>query len=318
MGPLAAHPRAEKGTAYASFPLVQLGDVFLDGSRTKAVVVMSADCDLAFSPVADREPDAETPVMLVPGRPVKLKDAKEGNDPNTDGLLHREEVYRIVWKFAKYRSVPLGGLEAWLKDQGFDVSNRDRLRPIFALKLQQQFGAHLMRVGPPILPPTTTGAGGTIYVSTDREKVGDFTPSELMVTRVKETVWLRVTTKIAGVLRDQVYAVRDRMEEERDHSDSEKKKGDLQKKIDALSRDLDNDDLWMGLLDGVELNAPGSIKTVGPLGFVLGSDWTDNKMRVILEINDEPVPRRRNSQPVLESALADTDTAETGALSAAG
>jgi hypothetical protein len=318
MGPLAAHPRAEEGTAYASFPLVQLGDVFLDRNRTKAVVVMSADCDLAFSPIADREPDAGTPVMLVPGRPVKLKDAKEGNDPNTDGLLHREEVYRIIWNFAKYRSVPLGELQAWLKDQGLDVSNRDRLRPLFGLKLQQEFGAHLMRVGPPILPPTTTGAVGTIYVSSiDREMVGGFTPSELMVTRVKETVWLRVTTKIAGALRDQVHSVLGRMEEQRDGSDTEKKKGDWQKKIDALSRDLDNDDLWMGLLDGVELNARGSIKTVGPLGFVVGREWTDHKMRVILEITDEAVPQRRKSQPAPESALAEKDANETGAVSAA-
>jgi hypothetical protein len=318
MGPLGPHPRAKADTPYAGFPLVQLGDVFLDADRTKAVVVMSADCDLAFSPMAEREPDAETPVMLVPGKPVKMKDAKDELDPNTEGLLHREEVYRIVWDFAKYRAVPLGGLEAWLKAQKFDVTNRDRLRPLFGLKLQQEFGAHLMRVGPPILPPTTTGAVGRIYLSSaERELLGDFTPSELMVTRVKGVLWLRVTTRIASALRDQCETLRSGMLDEQAAATTARKKADWQKKLDALAKDLDDDAFWIKLLEGFELNAPGSMKVVGPLGFVVGAEWTDNKMRVVLEITEEAPPRRRRGTPPPGSPLDAPADMGAGSVSAA-
>lgn len=292
IGPLGPHPRAKPDSAYANFPLVQLGDVFLNADRSKAVVVMSADCDLAFSPMPERAPEADTPVMLVPGKPVKLKDAKDGDgeaDANTDGLLHREEVYRIVWEFAKYRSVALGTLNGWLVAEGYDVANRDRLRPLFGLKLQQEFGAHLMRVGPPVMPPMTTKAVGQVFIcAPDPEEGAKFEPSELMVTRFKKQTWLRVTPRVAGILKQQCEELRVRVEELRDQAIA-KKKPDFQRKIDSITASLEDDDFWIKLLDGVELNTPGSVKAVGPLGFVIGPDWSDNKPRVMLEIREDDV-----------------------------
>jgi hypothetical protein len=295
IGPLGPHPRAKPNSPYAGFPLVQLGDVFLNSDRSKAIVVMSADCDLAFSPMPERAPDADTPVMLVPGTPVKLKDAKDGDDEadaNTDGLLHREEVYRIVWQFAKYRSVALGTLRSWLVGQGYDVTNRDRLRPLFALKLQQEFGAHLMRVGPPLMPPMTTKAVGQVYIcAPSPDEAAAFDASELMLTRIKKQTWLRVTPRIAGVLKRECEELRARIEAQRDDAPI-KKRQDFQRKIDSITNSLDDDDFWIKLLDGVELNAPGSLKAVGPIGFVIGSDWSDNKPRVVLEIReDAAVPK---------------------------
>lgn len=315
MGALGPHPRAKPGSAYANFPLVQLGDVFLDTGRTKAVVVMSADCDLAFSPMEERAPDAETPVMLVPGKPIKLKDAREDADANTDGLLHREEVYRIVWDFAKYRAVPLGNLEDWLKREDYDVSNRDRLRPLFGLKLQQEFGAHLMRVGPPVLPPMTNGATGRVLICTpDQEEVAQFTASELMLTRFKKLAWIRVTPRIAGMLKQQCEELLLRLEEKRDQAPV-KKKPDFTKKIDNLTTQLANDDFWIEMLNGVELNAPGSVKTVGPLGFVLGTEWTDAKVRVMLEIRDETAIDEPEDQG--ETQVPVEEEADAGAVSGA-
>ncbi|KQO53495.1 hypothetical protein ASF08_18010 [Methylobacterium sp. Leaf85] len=290
IGPLGPHPRAKPGTPYAHFPLVQLGDVFLNGDRSKAVVVMSADCDLAFSPMPERAPDADTPVMLVPGTPVKLKDAKDGDDEadaNTDGILHREEVYRIVWQFAKYRSVALGTLRSWLVAEGYDVTNRDRLRPLFGLKLQQEFGAHLMRVGPPIMPPMTTKAVGQVFIcAPDPEEGAKFDASELMLTRFKKQTWLRVTPRVAGILKQQCEELRIKVEEQLDQAPV-KKKQDFQRKMDSITTALDDDDFWIKLLDGVELNTPGSVKAVGPIGFVVGSGWTDNKPRVMVEIRED-------------------------------
>jgi hypothetical protein len=317
MGPLGPHPRAAADSAYAGFPLVQLGDVFLDGARTKAVVVMSADCDLAFSPMQDRPPEADTPVMLVTGTPIKLKDVKEDVDANTDGLLHRDEVYRIVWDFAKYRSVPLGGLREWLVAGEYDVTNRDRLRPLFALKLQQEFGAHLMRVGPPIMPPMTTKARGRVLVcAPEQEEVATFSESELMLTRFKKLTWLRVTPWIAGTLRQQCEELRLRVEEQRDAAEG-KKRMDLEKKVDSIVRHLNDDDFWIGLLDGVELNAPGSVKTVGPLGIVVGSDWTDSKVRVMLEITEDVPAPKGGPGGRQTDGLDVTLEVEVGAVSAA-
>jgi hypothetical protein len=317
MGPLGPHPRAAVDSAYAGFPLVQLGDVFLDGARTKAVVVMSADCDLAFSPMQDRPPDADTPVMLVTGVPIKLKDVKEDAEANTDGLLHRDEVYRIVWDFAKYRSVPLGGLRDWLVGGGYDVTNRDRLRPLFALKLQQEFGAHLMRVGPPIMPPMTTKARGRVLICVpEQEEVAAFSESELMLTRFKKLTWLRVTPWIAGTLRQQCEELRLRVEEQRDAAEG-KKRADLQKKVDSIVGHLDDDDFWISLLDGVELNAPGSVKTVGPLGIVVGTEWNDSKVRVMLEITEDVPPPKNGPGSGPPDGLDVTVEVGGGAVSAA-
>jgi len=287
VGPLGPHPRAKTDGQYAAFPLVQLGDVFLDKDRTKAVVVMSADCDLAFSPSSDREPDADTPVMLVPGVPVKLKEADEEAKPRTEGILHRDEVYRIVWNFGKYRSVPLGELEKWLREGGFDVSNRDRLRPLFGLKLQQEFGAHLLRVGPPLLPPMTTPASGQIFICLpEREGGHQFGHKELMVTRFKGDITLRITPNIAGMLKLACEDLRTKLEDQLAAAKANQKLA-IEKKIQSVADKISDDTFWIELLRGVELNK-GSARLLGPLGFVLGTQWQDpNKPLVMLQIDEQ-------------------------------
>ncbi len=288
VGPLGPHPRATAEGQYSKFPVVQLGDVFFDKDRKEAVVVMSADCDLAFSPTSEREPDAETPVMLVPGTPVKLKDAGDETKPRTDGILHRDEVYRIVWNFAKYRSVPLGGLEEWLRGSGFDISNRDRLRPLFGLKLQQEFGAHLLRVGPPLLPPMTTPASGQIFVCRPEREAGHkFDRKELMVTRFKGSIMLRITPNIASMLKLACEDLREKLEDELAATTVEKQKISITKKIHSVADKVSDDQFWIELLRGVELNRE-SVKTFGPLGFVLSDEWQDpNKPLVVLQIEEK-------------------------------
>lgn len=295
IGPLGAHPLADLDGAFSSFPLVQLGDVFFDAERTMAVVVMSAACDLAFSPVAERQPETETPVMLVPGTTTKLRKGPVNADGITDGIVHRQEVYRIEWTFRNYRSVELGKIEVWLKDHGFDLNNRDRLRPIFALKLQHEFGAHLLRVGPPVLPPMTIPATGKIFVcDPDRNEFYKFEPAELLLTRYKEKTLLRVTPRIAGLLKQACEDLLIRLDAEsaataKANGDPIKTKSqiELDKKIESLSNQVMNDDFWIKLLNGKELNGRGSVKTDNFLGFVLGAEWSDtNKPRVVLEIEE--------------------------------
>ncbi|MBY5701215.1 hypothetical protein HFO38_00515 [Rhizobium leguminosarum] len=314
VGPLGPHPRAAGNDKYGSFPLVQLGDVFLDKARSKAVVVMSADCDLAFSPLKDREPDAETPVMLVPGLPIKLRDATDEPSHRTDGIVHKDEVYRIAWDFSKYRSVGLGELQGWLTEKGFDTSNRDRLRPLFALKLQQEFGSHLLRVGPPLMPPMTTSATGRVIVhEPERHNFKSFGPKELMLTRFKETTTLRVTPNIASALKEACEELHSRLNDQLPNL-KDKAKEALEKKIESLSGQIANDKFWIELLRGIDLNAKGSEKRSGPLGFVLGADLPDGgNPRVIIQIEEE----KGKPAPAVGSALEEPEQ-DTAAVSGAG
>lgn len=291
-GPLGPHPRAMEGTPYADVPLIQLGDVFTDQNRTKAWVVMTADCDLAFSTVEERKPDVETPVMLVPGKPVKQQEAKSAADVATEGLVHREEVYRIVWDFKKWRSVPLGRLQEWLVGEGLDVSNRDRLRPLFALKLQQEFGAHLMRVGNPTMPPTTSAVRGRVFVClSEREETIVLDADELHLTRLGSTAWLRITTKVASLLKEQCVDLLARLEEQAD-SEKGRAKENTESKAKMVQDRLDDDAFWIELLEPIVLNKPGSIFTKDPLGIVFGSEWTVRKPCVVLEVDEKQSVRR--------------------------
>jgi hypothetical protein len=58
-----------------------------------------------------------------------------------------------------------------------------------------------------------------------------------------------------------------------------------------LDDKLRNDDLWIDLLNGVELNGWNSLKSIEPLSFVLGTAWTDpGKARVVLQIVEDAGP----------------------------
>jgi hypothetical protein len=132
----------------------------------------------------------------------------------------------------------------------------------------------------------TTPAKGRIFICIppEREEVGQLAVTELMLTRFKGTTWLRVTPKIAGALKAATEDLLARLAE-KEAGAKDRAKVDLGKKISALEIQLSRDDFWIKLLNGVELNANGRVKSEGPLGFVLGSDWGDpSKPSVIVEI----------------------------------
>lgn len=286
VGRLDRHPRAQQDDEYAAIPLVQLGDVFFNTGRTKAAVVLSADCDLAFSPVKERAPDPDTPVIIVTGETVRLKEDDGDDGPHTEGMIHLDEVYRINWSFSKYRSVKLIELATWLQTHGYSTANRDRLRPLYGLKLQQQFGAHLLRVGPPLTPPMTTKARGRIYVcSPDRSEPEEFEHGEVMLSRFEGRTLLRVTPRIASAMKQGCEQLVRELEDKMGALPANKQ-ANFQKKIDSHQRSAENDAFWIDLLNGVEMASFGSVKPAGPsCGFVLGSDWADDgKLRVVLEV----------------------------------
>jgi hypothetical protein len=209
--------------------------------------------------------------------------------------------------FSAYRSVPLGDLQNWLAQEGYDTTNRDRLRPLYGLKLQQEFGAHLLRVGPPVLPPLTYAAEGKIYIISagEREIVEELTNGEVMLSHHKGVTVVRMTPKIVDAMKRGAEELVRRLTEakaarstQKDNTDREQAKleteGEPRKpkadgeqlKIDAISRDVENDDYWITLVDGVVLNAPGSVLDKGSTcSFVPGVEWSNpGKPRIVLEI----------------------------------
>lgn len=296
LGPLGPHPRSAKDGKYSGIPLVQLGDVFLHPDNSQAIVVLSADCDLAFSPNELREPDPETPVILVPGDATSLRVNVAAEGPATEGISKGAEVYRIGWEFKKYRAVNLSELPAYLEKRGFDLSNRDRLRPLYGLKLQQEFGAHLLRVGPPVMPPMTWGEPGKLFLCLNGcEEVLACDSGDVMLSKFKDKTTVRLTPKLVGAIRRQSQALLVRMELELEERKAAKKstEGNF-KKIEAVAKELGNDDFWAGLLGDRELNPPGSLLRQGAaFALVRGAKWDlPNKPTIVMQVGgeDDPAP----------------------------
>ena len=294
-GPLGPHPRATAGGKYSDFPLVQLGDVFFDSKNTKAVVVLSAACDLAFAPSEQREPDKETPVILVCGHPVSSTDDKGAGGPATHGVLKGNEVYRVDWSFADYRSVELGKLTTWLSERGFELGNRDRLRPLYSLKLQQEFGAHLLRVGSPVMPGVIRAMKGTLYrCAGDRKDLGEFEPGDVMLCTIKGKSSVRMTPTVVGRIKSECGSLLNDLNSQLSGAAAEgikeKAIGDMRKRNDALERDIQNDDFWINILGDLPLNSAGTfVKRGQAVSIVQGTTWENpSKPCIVLEIAELP------------------------------
>lgn len=297
-GPLGPHPRAKPGDPGADMPLVELGDVFVDATRSAAIVILSAACDLAFSPSPDRAPDEETPVLLVKGRPIAVREnPKKPGEADTHGMEHGSEVYRIEWDFGSYRTVPLGGLRKHLQEGGYNLSNRERLRPLYGLKLQQEFGNHVLRIGPPIMPPVHMPMRGEIFQWIDESTTsfGSLGKDELFASWFKGQLTVRITPSVAGLLRTSVEellaALKRRLTDlKAAQPDDTVKKAikALEPKVDAIENNLKEDEKWVALMGDHELS-PSLKKVSGIHGlmFVRGEGWQPPSVpAIVLQITD--------------------------------
>jgi hypothetical protein len=297
LGPLFSHPRARPGDPGADLPVVQLGDVFLDDAHSKAIVVLSADCDLAFSPSPERPPDKETPVLLVKGNPIAVRESSDKPGTTaTHGMKYGSEVYQIEWDFGSYRTVPLGGLKQLLTEQGYQLSNRDRLRPLYGLKLQQEFGNHILRVGLPIMPPVHMPMRGEIFQWIDESttSIGILEKDELFASWFKGQLRIRITPSIAGRLRTAVEellaAMRRRLSDLKAEQDEVSKKAirSLEPKVDSIAKTIEEDERWVALMGDHELS-PSLKKVSGLHGlfFVRGEGWpAPSGPAIVLQISD--------------------------------
>ncbi len=319
LGALEAHPRATPGSKYIDVPLVQLGDVFLDAERTKAVVVLSADCDLAFSTVEARAPDRNRAVILVDGRPTSIRsEAGQKGSAHIEGMVSGADVYRIDWDFDTFRTVKLGELSKYFADLGLDTLQRDRLRPLYGLKLQQQFGANLMRVGPPVMPPFARPMrahiqrerpDGTVKVKLDA--------SEVVAARFGDELALRMTPSLVGKLQAEC---RQLLSDEEDRLAAMPSAGDgavmkahseMTKKVEALRSQIANDALWISLVTDHLVPAQGKTHRLkGGIWLARGTGWSfPSNPAIVLALaeHDDPDADQAvlSSRPDLPTKTAD-------------
>lgn len=320
LGPLTGHPRAG-GSDIADVPFVQLGDVFLTTDRTRAVVILSPDCDLAFSTHGKRQPDRDLGVILLFGDPDSVTtDAAKDGDTTTEGMIDGAEVYRIDWRFNSFRTVRLGKLAEFLGEEGFDISKRDRLRPIYSLKLQHELGNHLMRVGPPVMPPIGRHAKSKIhYRQGDQVKTIDLDPAEVVLSHFKKKNTVRFTPSLVAKLKvacsyvyDDMAAILEAMPTQ--GQGAQKARMPMAAKVEALDGQLKGAEVWIDLLGDQPLPAPGECKRLkGSVYFAVAGIWTfPAQPAAVLVIGED-------AEAVGEDARPEPDpTAGAVAASAAG
>ena len=290
LGALRVHPTAAADALRSQLPVVRLGDVYFDAERTKALVILSADCELSFAPGAKRSLDESTSVLLVPGTPIPVHRLGQGPaHATTYGMQHGSEVNRVEWNFTKFYSVEIQSLHARLKCEGFDTSDRERLRPLYALQLQQQFASYLFRVGAPVPPPGRIPVKATIARHISGRAAGknlvpetilEFDSNDIYATYSGRVISIRITLAIAGQLRNAVEHLYAESVEFLESDDQAAGDQNLQRKVEAIKNHLDNDDKWVSILGDRQLPKRGRSDSLAN-GLLLVSD-------VELRVPNEP------------------------------
>lgn len=268
VGALGKHPRDR--TDPPNVPFLQLGDFFIRDDRAKAFIVLSADCDLAFTPdMSDRKPDPTQSVILVPGAPIHIASAKHkpNNEAATAAFTDSSATYQIDWDFDHFASVQLSEVPKFLENAGCNVEKHERLRPLYALKLQQEFGARMLRVGAPIVPPVMRQVRAELVQALDgKVKVlHAFSLGDVVVSAMKDEQRVLLSAEVASQIHQAMIEASERAKAA--HT-ALKEKGEagqaVERMADAatrLQKAVGDDDFWAGLLV-----KPRELPAAGKLG----------------------------------------------------
>jgi hypothetical protein len=135
----------------ASMPLYQLGDLLVATKDKPAYLVLSAACDLQFSP-GERDCDVEQSILLIPGRFEPLYEHGSGTNAKRTELFELgDERFRIIWQHTRAVALPYHRILPQYKPQGYQ--RNWRLKLPYALEVQQHFAAQLTRIGVPTPTP---------------------------------------------------------------------------------------------------------------------------------------------------------------------
>ena len=157
------HPYIVDGGDTVQIPVLRLGDLLIKEGDDNLYVVVTPDCDLAFSTVGSRKPDIEQSIVMVQGTRCRLNDQRTG-DLRTELFYLQDNQNRIDWDPKKVASLRIREFHKWYMDN--DYSRPARLRTRHALQIQQAFAADLGRVGMPVVPPLSESVDIELYGDT--------------------------------------------------------------------------------------------------------------------------------------------------------
>ena len=123
-------------------------------SNPDLLVLINAQCDLAFRPGREDAPDPvkDLAILLLPGslRPLGTK-SSGASMPKTELYQQDGQNYRIEWDTKNVQAIPLDQFRKWMESNCYERSARLRL-PL-ALEIQRAFATDLTRIGSPVSPP---------------------------------------------------------------------------------------------------------------------------------------------------------------------
>jgi len=164
-----SHPLS---TAEQDYPLLALGDIFVDDKRNLYAVLNPA-CDLAYSPASKgRDFSSRKSVVLIPGSLHPLSKTVPPDlvsKPRTEFFVHENHTYRIIWDTKRIITREYGKMREWINSE--KLRREYRLRLLYALQIQQEFTADFGRVGPPIAPPIFDPVRVEVYGYDEKGKI---------------------------------------------------------------------------------------------------------------------------------------------------
>jgi hypothetical protein len=136
-------------------PFLQLGDLLIRDESSPVYAVLSASCDLQFTPESvslTRLRERDDTVLLLPGALRKLGTAPFPKTRATTGLITwNEDWYSIDWFDRKLLGLPHCFVRTFFEGSGY--SHGKRLQMGRALELQQNVLSFVSRIGLDVQPP---------------------------------------------------------------------------------------------------------------------------------------------------------------------
>ncbi len=239
------------------------------------LMIINAQCDLAFTPEGSRSIEPSRSILLLPGNlhPIwaTLPD-RYRERPRTELYEHNGQSYRILWNAKEVKSIPYGAFHQWCNGEGIYADDRvaryermARLRLPYALEVQRAFTADLTRIGMPVAPPIYQPISIDLFkihekVFESAEAAADGEEVSLVLSRKKEgmvqqcVLTLPLVKRLQQILRDSLAAL-DKQKEQGEAPDAEPPK------IAALRRALDNYSAWAKLLEPIAIPTGASPRT---------------------------------------------------------
>jgi hypothetical protein len=273
--PDAIHPRASapKEDSDNDQMYLHLGDLFFKDINSSVLMVLNAECDLAFAPdTKQRKFPSDRPILLIPGQLHPLNkelSIQESNKVRTEIFEYNGQRFRILWDTKRIVTHTYGRIRSILNKDGYKMIARLRLP--FALEVQRAFAADLTRIGMPVPPPIYRAVTVQVFSEGETGKIEALTESSegaafLFLTRNGEHLVLN---------EDFICSLKNKID--RAIEKLEKRKQSLNKEDEGQKKKLGEIKKWIKSLQGFKDNYDALLLLRGP--FPLPSGGSEQQLR---------------------------------------